>query len=388
MYNYVRGKAYAKHYPQNYFYNGCKICKNFHTLILTHNSIYNQYIFILFVKFASKETALQKIDYDAIVKNALYFKNILGNSKLCAVVKNDAYGHGLVRTASVLSGIADCFAVGNVDDALAISHFGEVLILLPVHPQQVSVACRHNFILTVDSFHTLDVVTSHCQKGKAPRVHIKINSGMNRLGFTYAQLPQLVDKLKNSNLQVEGVFSHFFGSAEADCNKQMTVFQKCRRYIEDNFSRNLIFHIANTSAVLLNSQYHLDMARVGLGLYGYGSENLLPAKTVTANVIATRHVVAGEIVGYGAAYTFPCDTNVAVVDCGYAHGFSRALTCAKVKINGRILNVVGNVCMAMLTVDVGDTPVSIGDEVVLLGKDVNNANNSVIVYELLCNLRK
>lgn len=330
-----------------------------------------------------------KIDYNAIVKNAMFFKRILGNSKLCAVLKNDAYGHGLVRTASALCGIADCFAVGSLDEATKISEFGDVLILLPVTAQEVSAAVRRNLILTVDSFDTLNSVLCNVPKGEKARVHLKINSGMNRLGFTYGQLPQLLSTLKNNSaLKVEGVFSHFFGTDTGDCDRQFSVFEKCCKQISDSISNNLILHIANTSGVLSNSKYHLDMARVGLGLYGYGAQGLIPAKTVTARIIATRFVAAGETVGYDAAYIFPCDTRIAVINYGYAQGFSRALTNAKVKINGQVCNVVGNVCMAMLTADIGDLSVNVGDEAVLLGEGVNNANNNVIVYELLCNLRK
>jgi len=346
--------------------------------------------FVLFGRICPKRgAALQKINYDAIIKNALFFKNILGKSKLCAVLKNDAYGHGIVRTASALSGVADCFAVGSVDEATKISQFGDVLILLPVTAQEVPMAVRSNIILTVDSFVTLDTLLGNLPRGKYARVHIKINSGMNRLGFTYEQLPQLLDRLRLApDLKVEGVFSHFFGIAKSDCDRQFAAFEKCCNFIASGVPGNLTYHIANTSGVLLDTKYHLDMARVGLGLYGYGTENLTPAKTVTAQVIATRAVSAGETVGYDAAYTFPRDTRIAVVNCGYAHGFPRALTHAKVKINGRVCNVVGNVCMAMLTVDTGDLDVKVGDEVVLLGEGINNANNNVIVYELLCNLRK
>lgn len=332
---------------------------------------------------------MQKIDYDAIIKNALFFKCILGKSKLCAVLKNDAYGHGIVRTASALREIADCFAVGSLCEAEKIAEFGDVLILLPITAQEVPVAVRRNFVLTVDSFDTLNILLNNLPKGRKARVHIKINSGMNRLGFTYCQLPQLLDILKNnSDLRVEGVFSHFFGNSASDCDRQLEIFDKCCKLIENSVSNSLTFHIANTAGVLLNTKYHLDMARVGLGLYGYGAEGLVPAKTVTAHVIATRSVSAGETVGYDAAYTFPCDTRIAVINCGYAHGFMRALTNAEVKINGHICNVVGNVCMAMLTADIGNLPVKVGDEAVLLGEGINNANNNVIVYELLCNLRK
>ncbi|MCM1289275.1 MAG: alanine racemase [Corallococcus sp.] len=331
---------------------------------------------------------MQKINYDAIVKNARYFKRLLGKSKLCAVVKNDAYGHGIVRTAGALCGVADCFAVGNLEEALKVADFGEVLILLPLTARDVPIAVSNNFILTVDSFDTLDTVIGHIGRGKPPRIHIKINSGMNRLGFTFEQLPKLIGILKKSGLQAEGIFSHFYGCEVCDCDRQTATFKKCCKFIQNEVPGNYILHLANTTGALLSPNYRFDMARVGLGLYGYGDENLLPAKTVTAKVIATRRVSAGQTVGYGAAYVFPNDTNVAVIDCGYAHGFPRALCNAKVKINGQICNVVGNVCMAMLTADTGSVPVKIGDDAVLLGDGINNANNNVIVYELLCNLRK
>lgn len=328
---------------------------------------------------------MQIVDYNSIVKNAEFFKKKLENSRLCAVLKNDAYGHGLVRTACALSSVADFFAVGSVAEALKVQPFcPNVLILLPLFCEDVETAVEHNFILTVDSFETLDRVIGCTPKGKKARVHLKIESGMNRLGFECSQLQRLAEETDNSKISVEGVFSHFYGETEHSCNIQLKKFNKAADFFAEQ-NPNLIRHVANTSAVLLGKKYFLDMARIGLGLYGYGAPELIPAKTVTAKVIALRKVRKGEVVSYGGK-RLSDDADLAVLNCGYANGFPRALRGACVKIDGKLCPVVGNVCMAMTMVDVSNANVAIGDSAILLGDGVNNANENVIVYEMLCNL--
>lgn len=330
---------------------------------------------------------MQYIDYDAIIKNAYYFKKLSKKSKFCAVLKNNAYGHGIIRTAAALSGIADYFAVGSVEEALQVKEFcANILILLPIFSREkIESALQHGFIFTVDSFATLAAI-QNAVKDKKARVHIKIETGMNRLGFKLENLPQLLQQLDNEKVSVEGVFSHFWGDSVSQCDVQLTKFLQAFDFLSCYYP-SLIRHIANTSATLLSDRYHLDMVRIGLGLYGYGAPDLERAKTVTAKVIAKHNVYAGEIVGYSGKYTFPADTAIAIVKCGYANGFPRALKNAKVKFGQNLFPVVGNVCMAMFAVDVGDCKIDIGDDVILLGKGINNANCDVIVYELLCNLR-
>ncbi len=330
---------------------------------------------------------MQYIDYNAIIKNAHYFKQLLQKGKLCAVLKNNAYGHGIVRTAAALSEIADYFAVGSVEEALQVKEFcANILILLPIYSHaEIETALRHGFIFTVDSFATLAAI-QNAVKDKKARVHIKIETGMNRLGFKLKNLSQLLKQLDNEKVSVEGVFSHFWGDSVLQCDVQLAEFLQACEFLCGYYPL-LIRHIANTSATLLSDRYHLDMARIGLGLYGYGAPNLERAKTVTAKVIAKRNVSGGEIVGYGGKYIFPTDTTIAIIKCGYANGFPRALKNANVKFGQNFFPVVGNVCMAMLAVDVGACKIDIGDDVVLLGNGVNNANCDVIVYELLCNLR-
>ena len=132
---------------------------------------------------------MQYINYDAIIKNAHYFKNILGNTKLCAVVKCDAYGHGLERVASCLCDIVDYFAVNDVSEAQIVSKYRkDVLILLPQDSRNAKIAIQNGFILTLDSFDTLQILSNF--PNSVVRVHIKIDSGMSRLGFRLEDLPR------------------------------------------------------------------------------------------------------------------------------------------------------------------------------------------------------
>ena len=328
---------------------------------------------------------MQYVNYDAIIKNAQYFKQVLGKSKLCAVVKCDAYGHGIERVASCLCDIVDCFAVNDVLEGQKIARYGkDVLILLPQNARNAKIAIENRFILTLDSFDTLQILKQFSKD--FVRVHIKIDSGMSRLGFRLEDLSQLMRLLDSKNIVVEGIFTHFYSEDQISCREQLNYFEKCGKIVSRKFG-NITKHIANTCGVMLSKELHLDMARVGLGLYGYGAPNLYVAKTVTAKVVAKKKVSMGSIVGYGATYTCNCDTDVAVIDIGYAKGYVRSLCRPIVKVGDKFTNIIGNICMSMCMIDVTNMLVSVGDEVIVLGEDVNPSTDDAIIYQLLCNLR-
>ena len=315
---------------------------------------------------------MQYVDYDAIIKNALYFKKKLGDTKLCAVVKCNAYGHGIERVASCLCDIVDCFAVNDVTEAQILSKYRkDVLILLPQNSRNARIAIEKGFILTLDSFDTLQILRKFTKS--VVRVHIKIDSGMSRLGFRLEDLPSLFEQIDSKNLIVEGIFSHFYAEKQNFCQEQLNYFEKCSKIVSRKFG-NITKHIANTAGVMLNSNYHLDMARVGLGLYGYGAPNLSVAKTVTAKVIAKKRLSKGSVVGYGAKYVCDRDTDIAIVDIGYAKGYVRSLHEPAVQIGGKFARVIGNICMSMSMIDVTNLPISVGDEVVVLGKGCQSVN--------------
>lgn len=332
---------------------------------------------------------MQYLDFSALLHNVNFFKKLLGKSRLCAVVKNDAYGHGLKHMARYLDGVVDCFAVGSIAEAKQINFVcRDILLLLPQNRLDAEIAVDAGYILTADSFVTLDVIVDACRKiHKSARVHIKIDSGMSRLGFRQNDIDNLVNYLRgHQELSVEGVYSHFYGEMEWQCDKQLSVFMPCAEALENALNKRLTKHISNTDGALLSPRYHLDMARIGVGLYGYGNDSLLPVKTVKARVIATKSLQVGDVAGYGGKYIARHFTNVAIVNVGYAHGFARMLTDAMVQINGVKCRVIA-VCMAMIIVDIGEHRVRVDDEVTLLGNGVNIANDNISVYELLCNLK-
>ena len=331
---------------------------------------------------------MHDIDYGAISNNATFFKALIADKKLCCVVKSDAYGHNLAKTCAVLSNIADCFAVGNVQEAKICLSFGnDILILLPLDKADTVWAISNNCILTIDSLHTLFIVEK-CAKllNKQARVHIKIDSGMHRLGLSFTQLEQFVLSLDPS-ISVEGVYSHFYIKDEAICDNQLTEFLRCSNYLQGQFDYPLTRHIANTWATAKSPKYHLDMVRVGLGIYGYGVDGLVTAKSVWGRVVALRNLKKGECVGYDGAFVADKDCRIAIVDTGYSSGLARVLTGTKLSVGGKKCLIVGNVCMSMCFVDVTDAQVGIGDRAYLLCKENNLSNDCVIIYEMLCNLQ-
>ena len=331
---------------------------------------------------------MQVIDYNAIEKNTLFFRRLVGKSKLCAVLKNNAYGHGLIHVALHIAELVDCFAVGSVDEAEQLKFLRkDVLILLPQNERNTVRAIKSNCLLTVDSFYTLDLVNKVAQNlNISARVHIKFDSGMSRLGFQHSDIDKLLKALSTSKVNVEGVFSHFYGESEWECDRQLQRFQDFYNRFEQGFGSSVIKHIANSGATLLSPKYHLDMVRVGLGLYGYGNINLLPSKSVFADVIAIKGVPAGSVAGYGAKYVCASDTNIAVLNVGYATGLPRTLVGEKIQIGNRFYSIVA-ICMAMTLVDVGKDSICVGEKATLLGNGVNISNDQVIIYELLCNLK-
>ena len=330
---------------------------------------------------------MKHLNFEALNKNIAYFKSVIGETKLCAVVKNDAYGHGLLHIATHIAPQVHCFGVGTLNEAEQISFLGkDVLILLPQSERAAKSAVLRNYILTLDSFDTLSrILGAAKQTNNIARVHIKIDSGMSRLGFTFDELPALAEKLQNQPVVVEGVFSHFYGNTVETCDAQFEYFMRCAAVLQKTFP-DVLLHIANTSATLLSPKYHLDMVRIGLGLFGYGDNALTPVKSVCADVISVKSICAGAAVGYGGIYRPTKPTKIATVNIGYAHGLPRVLTGSKIAIKGKKYTVVA-VCMAMTLVDIGDDDVRVGDVAVFLGEGVNISDDRVIIYELLCNLR-
>ncbi len=336
------------------------------------------------------QRAYAKIDLTAVSRNFDALKKKLGsNTRVMAVVKADAYGHGSVRVAQTLQDKADYFAVATLSEGVELRAAGirnPVLILGYTSPLEYEQLLRYNIIpaiYDVDEARLLDTVAKN--SGKKAVVHIAVDTGMSRIGFRDdgegAQAVKEISQLENT--VIEGIFSHY---ATADCEDK--AFAKVQKERFDNFICLLgkegieipLKHMSNSAgAIEFDDNY--DMVRLGIALYGlYPSDEvdrtkaeLTPAMEVISHVIHVKDIEKGTGVGYGQIYTAPAKRRIATVAVGYADGFKRCLTGkGYVLIHGIKAPLVGKVCMDQIMVDVTDIPdVRVGDKAVILGKSGN-----------------
>jgi len=340
------------------------------------------------------------IDLTALNHNYERVKQLAPNSKVLAVLKANAYGHGMLAVAQALKH-ADALGVARIDEALALRAGGitKPIVLLEgfFHPDELQQVVASN--LQVVIHHRLQAEALLTAALDAPvRVWLKIDSGMHRLGIYPQEFTELYQRLQQSG-NVQGpmrLMTHFASSDELHnpaTSQQMQLFQHTTQGASGELS------LANSGAVLNWPQSHGDWIRPGLMLYGVSpmaaqcgaDHQLLPVMTLCSSVIAVREVKAGDAVGYGGSWIAAHNTRLAVVAMGYGDGYPRgAGNNADVMINGKRLPIVGRVSMDMITVDIGTEPVAVGDNVILWGADlpVEELARRVdtIPYELLCNI--
>lgn len=319
-----------------------------------------------------------------------------------AIIKADAYGHGAVSVARVLlEEGASMLGVATVDEALELRESGigsPIVILGGVYPDEVKSVLTHDLtpaIFSVESAASLNSCAK--REGKVARYHLKVDTGMNRLGVTYESLPGFLECLSGfSCLAMEGVFSHF---ANADCgdvaytNWQLSVFKSAIVQIINNGFRPRYYHIANSAGLLAFPESHFNMVRPGIMLYGassYNSSSLMPVMKLKTRVIEVKKLPVGSPVSYGGTFVTKRPTRVAILPVGYADGYMRALSNrAFVSIRGKRAPVVGSVCMDLTIIDITDIEdAGIGDEVILFGDEVVGVCDvaqwgGTIPYELL-----
>lgn len=274
-----------------------------------------------------------------IRRNAETFSALTGK-KLCAVVKANAYGHGAEEVVNALNGVADCFAVALLDEAIAIRGCvcgKDILIFTPpLSEEEVYLATSDGFVLSVSDLWTAKLIASTCAKhGLQARVHLKINTGMNRYGMNLSMLGKVCTFFRNNPfVRVEGIYSHLYECAYETANTQRELFVRavnvCKRYFP-----TVISHLSATYGALLGQEFAFDMVRIGIGLYGYlpvGEANakngvsVLPTlekgMTVYAAVAATRKYSHGGM-GYGKTPEGPKPKRLHLCRFGYADGFLR-----------------------------------------------------------------
>lgn len=343
---------------------------------------------------------IAQINVDALQQNFQYIQSLAPKSKILAVLKANAYGHGLLAVAEQLKA-AGAFGVARIDEALMLRAGGIVkpIVLLEgfFHPDELPQIVASNLQVVVH--HSSQVEALLKAELEAPvHVWLKIDSGMHRLGIYPAEFQQVYRQLMASPnvLKPLRLMTHFACADEPDnpaTQRQLDLFHALIKGCEGELS------IANSAGVLAWPQSHGDWIRPGLALYGVSpmlagrsaQHGLRPVMTFSSSVIAVRDVKKGDAVGYGAAWTAPVDTRLAVVAIGYGDGYPRnAPSGTPVLINGQRLPIVGRVSMDMTMVDIGQQQVNIGDQVILWGEQLAVEEIAELVqtipYELLCNI--
>lgn len=341
-----------------------------------------------------RRPAWAEISASAIAHNVRAIKRVIGETALCAVVKANAYGHGapLVAKAAVDAG-ADYLAVAIVDEGIELREHGittPILVLAEIPAATIPDALAHDLALTIGSpAGARDAVAMAEQFGGSHRVHVKVDTGMHRMGAMPDDIDEVVDVLTSSRaIDVEGLFTHFsIADGPSDDERAFTRTQINRfTDVADRLAargvRPRVLHASNTAGTLGHPDARFNMVRAGIALYGYLPRGWLastldvhhvhlePALTLRARVVAVRRVAADARPSYGRLRGVERETTVATVPFGYADGYPRRLfdAGAEVLVNGRRYPLAGGVTMDQLVVDVGDDEVKIGDEVVLLGR--------------------
>lgn len=363
------------------------------------------------------QLAVAEISAEALAANVGELRRRLApHTMLCAVVKANAYGHGIASVFSVLEDLVDAFAVATAEEALHLRHSGcrrPVLVLFPVSAcldnhgaSALEELIAEDMTLTLVSTSEIAPTSSAARKaGRPAKVHVKIDSGMGRSGVHSGAAPALVTELRSTSfVELTGLYTHFAIAEEAD--KTFTLDQ-CNRFLASVDSsagrRGLTLHAANSAAAIDIPDTHLDMVRTGLAIYGYQpSESmttvlpLRPSLRLTAPLIQVKDMPEGSRTGYGLRHTFKRASRLGVLPVGYADGYMRCLSGhTVVSVRGTLAPVCGTISMDQMSVDLTDVPgAKVGDEAEIISPD-RSAPNSVenlariagtIPYEIVCRL--
>lgn len=346
--------------------------------------------------------AVAKINLEALAHNLAQVKQFAPHAKVMAVLKANAYGHGLVKIAQHLNE-ADAFAVARIDEALALRAGGltKPIVLLEgfFHKDDLAILLANNFQTVIHDENQLQAL-EQANLGASISCWLKINTGMHRLGIDPSQLDDFYKRLQATPnaKNTLNLMTHF--SCADDVNDTKTA-EQIALFNSLVIGKNQSHCLANSAGIIGWSKGHGDWVRPGLMMYGVSpmlnstgrKHNLKPVMNLSTKVIAIRDVDAKQCVGYGGRWQSNKATKLAVVAMGYGDGYPRhAKQGTPVIINNQRYGIVGSVSMDMISVDIGDNAkgVKVGDEVTIWGEALPVEEiahcASTIAYELLCNI--
>ncbi len=354
------------------------------------------------------------IDHNHLRHNFHLIKDLVHPAKVLCVIKANAYGHGVIEVSrTLINEGADYMGVAYPDEGIELRKAGinTPILLFGVHLRDTfKKLVQHDIDITLTDMDQIESLKETCrQLNMKARIHIKFDTGMNRVGFRMNQLELAVKNIFSEKLfEVIGVYSHLSSSDEDDLSytkKQLDQFEEIKSYIKNNYPQEILYHIANSGAIMRLKDSHQDMVRPGAVLYGFPPDpnfsfmnNIKEVMTFASKIVLIKKIDRGEPVSYGRRFHTKAKSQIAIIPVGYADGYDRRFTNnGKVIIKGKRYPVIGAVCMDQIIVDLGlDTDIRIGDEVILMGKqgDVYISNTDLckqlgtIPYEITCGISR
>ena len=340
-----------------------------------------------------------EINLDTIAKNTRHIKEFIGkNRELMAVAKGNAYGHDVLETVPVfLENGATKIAVARLDEGVLLRRAAinvPILVLGATMEEKIEIALLNDITLSVYELKIIEKINVLSSKmNKKTKIHLKIDTGMGRLGVKSSEAVKLIKKIITlKHIELEGIFTHFSVADEEDkkyTEKQFDKFNSILIHLQNEKIQIPIKHVGNSATLLDLPHMWLDMVRPGIALYGlYPSREvkktieLVPAQTFKTRIAFLKELAAGKSISYGRTYTtYKGNTMIASLPLGYADGYSRLLSNkGEVLIRGSKVPIIGRICMDQCMVDVTDLPiVKVGDEVILWGKQ---GNKSITIEEV------
>ena len=360
------------------------------------------------------ETILE-VNLSALVDNVRYFRSLMSpTTRLTCMVKAFAYGAGSVDVSKALqqSNLVDYLAVAVADEGIELRKAGITLPIIIMDPEvaALDLIIENNLQPNIYSFQVLDDII-HAAEAKGLEslpVHIKIDSGMHRLGFYKEDIPALIARLQGQKaVRAASIFSHLAGSDEAQfdafTHEQAEYFSECANSLIASLPYRPLLHICNTAGIERFPEYHFDMCRLGIGLYGFSflpSDTRYPIPTLRnvctlkTTILSIKTVPAGGTIGYGRHTTLTEPRQIAVIPIGYADGFDRRFSNygGEVLVRGKRCPVVGNVCMDQAMIDVTGTDAQPGDYAIVFGDQIPiqelATKLNTIPYEVLTSISR
>lgn len=364
-----------------------------------------------------------EIERKATLSNVKTFRSILNKkTQLYAVVKSNAYGHGLREFSLIVKDKVDGFCVDSVYEGETLREIGiekPILVLGPtLSKDEIELAVKNNIEITVSTLESLKQILNIKNTKARPSFHIKVDTGMHRQGFFLNDLigaRGVIGIIKKAGLEnnLKGVYTHFASAKDVTypdyTNRQIEEFKKARAIFERAGFKNILFHASATGGAILYPKAQFDMVRIGIGLYGYWPSKeaetqhslitkrelkLKPVLSWKAKISEIKKLKKGDFVGYNLAKKMQEDTTVGMIPIGYWHGFSRALSHkGQILVKGKKCKIVGLVSMDLIIIECRNSNTKIGDVATIIGKSgeetltaddqMNIADTILYTYEII-----